>query len=103
VLPVLFAATLLGACSGTNPFHQTANSVASTEVTTGTGLADNDFLPDSNLSSCVNTNERPGCGSSSKGGWRMYLVFAALIGGVGFVMWRVARGIRQRDQVVNAD
>ena len=97
----MFSVSLLSACGGTNPFHQTTTTVAGT--TTGTGLANNDYLPDANLSSCVNTNERPGCGSSSKGGWRMYLVFAALIGGVGFVMWRIARGVRQRDLVVNAE
>ena len=104
VLPALAAGTLLVGCGGTNPFHQTATTVAS-DVTapSGTGLANNDYLPNANLSSCVNTNERPDCGSTSKGGWRMYLVFAALIGGVGFVMWRVARGVRQRDQVVNAE
>ena len=106
LLPALFSVSLLSACGGTNPFHQTATTITTgdgSDTTTGTGLANNDYLPDSNLSSYVNTNERPGCGSSSKGGWRMYLVFAALIGGVGFVMWRIARGVRQRDLVVNAE
>lgn len=99
----------LAGCGGTNPFHQTAASsvpgsmAPSGSTANGDGLANNDYLPDQNLSSCVNTNERPGCGSTSKGGWRMYLVFAALILGVGFVMSRVVKAVRQRDIVVNAE
>ena len=57
---------------------------------------------DANISSCVGTMERPDCGSKSKGGWRMYLTFAVLMSGMGFIGWRIARSIRQRDAVVNA-
>ncbi len=62
----------------------------------------NVYVPeDENVSSCVGTLERPDCGSKSKGGWRMYLTFAVLMAGMGFIGWRIARGIRARDAVVN--
>lgn len=31
----------------------------------------------------------------------MYLTFAVLMAGMGFIGWRIARGIRARDAVVN--
>ena len=100
LLPVAFVVLTAG-CSGDNPYQaskaaETSVATASTDTagtdTTGTGLADNGFIPDEqNVSSCVGTNERPNCGSKSKGGWRMYLVFAALAGGVGFGRWAIGR------------
>ena len=61
------------------------------------------FTPeDANVGSCVGTMERGNCGSKNKGGWRMYLTFAVLMSGMGFIGWRIARSIRARDAVVNA-
>jgi len=110
LLPITFGLLPLGlglaACSGDGPFQSSdaeSTAVVTAETTPATGIAANDFLPeDQNISDCVGTNERPGCGSKSKGGLHLYLVFAALIGGVGFIAWRVSIGIRARDAVVNA-
>jgi len=108
-LGLLGASVLLG-CSGPNPYQAAASSTTTVTVTTtavepgavtGNSLADNVFTPDANISSCVGTLERPDCGTKTKGGWHMTLVFTALIGGLAFVFWRVGRGVRQRDAVVN--
>jgi len=72
--------------------------VASSPDTTGV----NEFLPErENVSDCIGAVERPNCGSKSKGGWRMYLTFGVLIAGMSFIGWRVVRGVRARDAVVN--
>ena len=95
-------AALTAGCSGQNPY-QAAESANSAPVDTSTANTVNDFTPDEqNVSSCVGTLERPDCGSKSKGGWRMYLTFAVLIAGMTFVGWRIVKGIRQRDAVVNS-
>ena len=88
-------------CSGPNPFQAADSTVAQDQgVTVGT---DNDFIPtEQNLSDCIGAVEKPNCGSESKGGWRMYLVFAALVLGMGVVGWRIAVGVRARDAVVNS-
>jgi hypothetical protein len=100
--------SLLAGCSGQNPYQaaESANSAATTLPAAiapdGTSnIGSNDFLPDANASSCIGAVERPDCGSKSKGGWRMYLTFAVLIGGMSFVGWRVVRSVRARDAVVN--
>jgi hypothetical protein len=107
----LFAGVLtLGACSGQNPYQaaESANSaVTSPDVTTPAGgsssVVDNDFIPeDQNVGTCIGAVDRPDCGSKSKGGWRMYLTFAVLLSGMGFIGWRIARSIKARDAVVNA-
>jgi hypothetical protein len=110
----LFVSALLctmaaaSACSGPNPFQAAKEAAATSTVPTGnttggSGLANNDFLPDKNLSDCVNTNEQPNCGSAAKGTKGMYFTFVALILGLGFVMWRISLSVRARDAVVNAD
>jgi len=102
---VLFGGlTMLGACTdeqSSNQSSASANSVAEAQ-SSGTVPGENSFIPaDENVSSCVGTLERPGCGSKDKGGWRMYLTFAVLIGGMSFIGWHVVKGIRARDAVVN--
>jgi Na+-transporting methylmalonyl-CoA/oxaloacetate decarboxylase gamma subunit len=96
------------ACSGPNPFQAAKEAAANSTVptantTSGTGLANNNFLPDKNLSNCVNTNEQPNCGSAAKGTKGMYFTFVALVLGLGFVMWRISLSVRARDAVVNAE
>jgi hypothetical protein len=106
VLAVSFfvgVASLAAGCSGQNPY-QAAESANSVQASGDAATPDtaNVFTPDDqNVSSCVGTLERPDCGSKSKGGWRMYLTFAVLIGGMSFVFWRVVKSVRQRDAVVN--
>ena len=103
-------AAVVAGCSGQNPYQasDSANSVSSgVSVEAGDAPAPaseiNVFTPeDANVSSCVGTMERPDCGSKSKGGWRMYLTFAVLMSGMGFIGWRIARSVRQRDAVLNA-
>jgi len=96
----------LTSCSGQNPY-QASESANSVSIESGdapaVGSEGNVFTPeDANISSCVGTLERPDCGSKSKGGWRMYLTFAFLMSGMGFIGWRIARSIKARDAVVNA-
>lgn len=100
-----FAALATG-CSGQNPYQasESANSVpGDSSEAPAAGSEVNVFTPENaNVSSCVGTMERGDCGSTSKGGWRMYLTFAVLMGGMGFIGWRIARSIKARDAVVNA-
>jgi len=98
----------LAGCGGENPYDAARNAgdapvtTVVADIGNGDTLANNDFLPEGqNVSDCVGTVERPNCGSSSKGGWRMTLVFIVLIGGLGFIGWRIALQIRARDAVVN--
>ncbi len=54
----------------------------------------NPFLPDqADLTSCVGTLERPGCGSSERGGWQQSLVAIAMTGGLVLIFGRVAWGV----------
>ncbi len=79
------------------------STVPGDTVPDGTGLGDNEFLPDEqDVGDCVGLLERPNCGSPDKGGWRQYLVMLALVLGVAFIAWRVARLVRRRDEIVNA-
>ena len=99
-------APLAAGCGGQNPY-QASNSANSVSMQNGdapaVGAGGNVFTPeDANVSSCVGTMERGDCGSKSKGGWRMYLTFAVLMSGMGFIGWRIARSIKARDAVVNA-
>lgn len=55
----------------------------------------NDFIPDDqNLSDCIGTLQRPGCGSESKGDWQTLLVFGVLVAGLTFIGWRIVAGLR---------
>ena len=91
----------VAACSGPNPFQAAKNAPTTTIATPGTGVGQNVYLPDRNVSDCVGTNEKPNCGSPQKGGTGMYLTFGVLILGLGFVMWRISLSVRARDAVVN--
>lgn len=51
----------------------------------------NPFLPvERDLTDCIGTMERPGCGSAARGGWHQELVAIAMIGGLVLVFGRVA-------------
>lgn len=78
----------------------TSAPVASTATTPPPAPApeatDNPFIPENaNLGDCVSSLPRPECGSKARGGVGQWLVFGALVGGLGFIGWRVARGIRR--------
>lgn len=75
--------------------------MASTPVGTATAEP-NVFHPeDRDLSECRPAVERPGCGSTAKGGWRMTLVFALLILGISVIIARIVVAARARSRVVN--
>ena len=61
----------------------------------------NDFFPEErDVTDCLGTVERPGCGSKARGGWRQTLVFIAMFIGLLVVFGRVAIGVsRNRKKV----
>jgi len=79
-----------------------ADAPTSTPVMSAPAQSDggeNDFLPpDRDLTECVSALPKPGCGSEARGGWRQTAVFLAVLGGLGFIAWRVIAGIRTADQ-----
>ena len=82
--------------------HATANAPQTVPPTTqapGTEpLATNDLLPQQNdLGNCVGTVESANCGSRARADGHTYLVFLALAAGLTFIGWRIARGVRARD------
>lgn len=58
----------------------------------------NDLLPANDVTNCIGTVERAGCGSKARADGHTYLVFLALTAGLVFIGWRVARGVRARDK-----
>ena len=101
VVPVVCSLTLFAGCSGPNPYQAAASASSTTVADVGTGVGNNVYVPDKNLSDCVGTLERPNCGSTAKGGRGTYLTFLALILGLAFIFWRIARGVKARDRVAN--
>lgn len=56
----------------------------------------NPFLPaDRDLTECVGSVERPGCGSQSRGGWHQNLVAIAMVSGLFLVFGRVVWAVRR--------
>jgi hypothetical protein len=69
-----------------------------TESSSSGPTATNDLLPENNnVDDCVGTVERANCGSRTRADGHTYLVFLALALGLGFIGWRIARGVRARD------
>ena len=79
-----------------------ARAAASTPPTTPTGggpVATNDLLPENNdVTNCIGTAEPANCGSRARADGHTYLVFLALTLGLAFIGWRIARGVRARDE-----
>ncbi len=101
---LIVVATVVGAMSlGPHVATVAASSTQPVPVSTDDVPVDtaNPFLPENvDLTACVGTLQRPGCGSRERGGWHQYLVAIAMIGGLliifGRVGWGVARN-RRRD------
>ena len=75
-------------------------AAASTPPTTPNAgpVVTNDLLPENNdVTNCVGTAEPANCGSKARADGHTYLVFLALVLGMGFIGWRIARGVRARD------
>ena len=77
----------------------TAPTPAAPERSNSATVADNDFIPkDVDLSACISSNPRPGCGSENRSGWHQYLILLALIIGVVVISWRIVASVRARDR-----
>jgi len=64
----------------------------------------NPFLPEeADLTACVGTLQRPGCGSRERGGWHQDLVAIAMIGGLLIIFGRVAWGVARNRQDDDSD
>lgn len=61
----------------------------------------NEFFPENvDVTDCIGTVERPGCGSKSRGGWRQTLVFVAMIIGLLIIFARVGYALsRNRNRL----
>ena len=80
--------------------HVAATAPPTTVVDANAPTASNDLLPDdNNLNDCVGTAEPANCGSKARADGHTYLVFLALALGMGFIGWRISRGVKARDQV----
>ena len=70
-------------------------------------VLDNEFIGENErfFEDCVGSSvQRPDCGSKGRGGWRQAIVLAAVVGGVGIVVLRIALGARRgRDGAPRAE
>ena len=56
----------------------------------------NPFLPENrDLTDCIGTLQRPGCGSEARGGWHQNAVAIVMVTGLLIVFGRVAWGVRR--------
>lgn len=79
--------------------HAAATAPPTTESSTSGPTATNDLLPEQNdIDNCVGTVERANCGSKARADGHTYLVFLALTIGLTFIGWRIAHGVRTRDE-----
>ena len=66
----------------------------------------NPFLPENrDLTDCIGTLQRPGCGSEARGGWHQNAVAIVMIAGLVLVFGRIAWGVRrgQKNAAVTGD
>ncbi len=66
----------------------------------------NPFLPENrDLTDCIGTLQRPGCGSEARGGWHQNAVAIVMFGGLLVVFGRIAWGIRrgQKNAAITPD
>ncbi len=98
ILPLAAVAVLLvivvAMAIGTSPAAEVAS--AAPPPTDEPPITANPFLPErQNISDCLGSLERPGCGSEERGGWRQTLVFVVIGLGLVFVFTMVAREVRR--------
>jgi hypothetical protein len=80
----------------------TLHASATTPPTTPP-VVTNDLLPENNdVTNCVGTVEQANCGSKARADGHTYLVFLALAVGLTFIGWRIARGVKARDEAHQA-
>ncbi len=95
ILVVLAGAAVPGGVGAVSP--DPPDTVPLTPGSTdGSTPVTNDFFPEErNLTDCVSALERPGCGSSSRGGWRQGAILGALVVAISFIGWRVSKEVRR--------
>ena len=72
---------------------------AGVDDSTPTPTTVNEFVPeDRDLSDCISSLPKPGCGSEARGGWRQGVVLALVLTGMALIGLRVALAIRRRDR-----
>ena len=75
-----------------------AQAMATAPPSTDVPPITNDLIPENNeVTNCIGTVEQANCGSRARADGHTYLVFIALAAGMGFIGWRIARGVRARD------
>lgn len=86
--------------AATSPaMHVVATAPPTTVATDPAPPVSNDLLPQNNeIDNCVGTLESANCGSRARADGHTYLVFIALAAGLGFIGWRIGRGVRARDR-----
>jgi hypothetical protein len=86
-------------CGGDAAVSRVAASTPPTTPSNGGPVATNDLLPENNdVTNCIGTAEPANCGSRARADGHTYLVFLALTVGLAFIGWRIARGVRARDE-----
>jgi len=93
---------LASCASGPSPISRASTTIAGDSAPVSTQAPS--FLPDDpnrNLSECIGTVERPGCGSKARGGWRMGLTFGVLMLGIALIGATIVRSARRRARRVD--
>jgi hypothetical protein len=97
VVRILFVVVLVVGASAFDSHSALVSASSNQPVPVSTDIpvdTANPFLPeDVDLSACIGTLQRPGCGSEERGGWHQNLVAIAMIGGLLIIFGRVAWGV----------
>jgi hypothetical protein len=96
---MLFAGSVavVGLMLGTPTADAVASEPPPDPVTT---VAENPFLPEDaevDLTDCISAVPRPECGSEERGGWRQYIAFGAMAGGIALIGARIVIQMRRRE------
>lgn len=81
-----------------NPSAPNQPSYGYAQTVRGVGPDDtlSDFFPeDRSLGDCLGTLPKSNCGSAARGGWGQGIVLISLVGGLGFIGWRLHRSSRK--------
>ncbi len=104
LVPVLLAATALIATPEASQIEASPSGVEAVTAAPQPATAPddappptiNEFIPeDRAIGDCISALPKPGCGSEARGGWRQSLILLAILGGLGFIAWRVVRSARR--------
>jgi hypothetical protein len=96
MLLAILVSTLFGLVPATTEtIEPTPPAVTQAPTTT----IENVFLPEDtnvNVTDCISSVQRPGCGSRERGGWRQGVVFGVIVVGLIAIGARLVVGIRRR-------